>query len=226
MALDWGIVAEMALVLMAWSLLYRENFFFKIAEALVIGWFMSMSLVVGLDILKGRVYVPLVVEGKWLSPTLIVTILGLFYLARLHKDTKWLARWPISLMAGVASAVAVKGVVYAQIIRLVTMKSWAAGGMTAFNNIVILVFTVTGLSYFIFTREHKGALGAVSSFGLYALMITFGWVAGTYLMSLISMSVGHMRTLMQVPGIYVSAVGVIVLVIGIIYDQKKAKTIV
>ena len=223
MALDWGIVAEMALVLMAWSLLYRENFFFKIAEALVIGWFMAMSLVVGLDILKGRVYQPLIVEGKWLSPTLIVTILGLLYLFRLHKDTRWLARWPISLMAGVASAVAVKGVVYAQIIRLVSMKSWAAGGMTAINNIVILVFTITGLSYFIFTREHKGALGVTSSIGLYALMITFGWVAGTYLMSLISMSIGHMRTLMQVPGIYVSAIGVIVLVAGIIYDQKKLK---
>lgn len=226
MALDWGIVAEMALVLMAWSLLYRENVFFKVAEALVIGWFMAMSFVVGLDILKGRVYVPLVVEGKWLSPTLIVTILGLFYLLRLHKDTKWLARWPISLMAGVASAVAVKGIVYAQIIRLVSMKSWAIGGMTAINNIIILVFTVTGLSYFIFTREHKGALGALSSFGLYALMVSFGWVAGTYLMSLISMSVGHMRTLMQVPGIYVSAVGVIVLIIGIIYDQRKTQTIV
>ena len=62
-----------------------------------------------------------------------------------------------------------------------------------------------------------------SSIGLYALMITFGWVAGTYLMSLISMSIGHMRTLMQVPGIYVSAIGVIVLVAGIIYDQKKLK---
>jgi hypothetical protein len=223
MAIDWGIVAEMVLVLMAWSLLYRENVFFRVAESLVIGWFMAMSLVVGLGILKGRVYQPLIIEGKWLSPVLIVTILGLFYLLRLHKDTRWLARWPISLMAGVASAVAVKGAIYAQIIRLVAMESWAAGGMTAINNIIILVFTLTGLSYFIFTREHKGALGVASSIGLYALMITFGWVAGTYLMSLISMSVGHMRTLMQVPGIYVSAVGVIVLVIGIIYDQKKLK---
>jgi len=223
MAIDWGIVAEMALVLMAWSLLYRENVFFRVAEALVIGWVMAMSLVVGLGILKGRVYQPLIVEGRWLSPVLIVTILGLFYLLRLHKSTRWLARWPITLMAGVASSVAVKGAIYAQIIRLVSMESWAAGGMTAINNIVILVFTFTGLCYFIFTREHKGALGALSTFGLYSLMVTFGWVAGTYLMSLISMSVGHMQTLMQVPGIYVSAAGVIVLIAGIIYDQRLKK---
>ncbi len=223
MAIDWGTVAEMALVLMAWSLLYRENVFFRIAEALVIGWFMAMSLVVGLGILQGRVYQPLIVEGRWLSPVLIVTIFGLFYLLRLHKSTRWLARWPISLMAGVASAVAVKGTIYAQIIRLISMKSWAAGGMTAINNIIVLVFTFTGLSYFIFTREQKGVLGGMSSIGLYALMITFGWVAGTYLMSLISMSVGHMRTLMQVPGIYVSATGVIVLIAGIIYDQRLKK---
>lgn len=225
MAINWGIIAEMSLVLMAWSLLYRENFFFRISEALVIGWFMAFSLVVGLDILKGRVYQPLIIEGRWLSPVLIVTILGLFYLLRLHKSTRWLARWPISLMAGVASAVAVKGTVYAQIIRLVTMGSWTSGGMTAINNIVVLVFTFTGLIYFIFTREHKGVLGGLSSIGLYALMITFGWVAGTYLMSLISMSIGHMQILMQVPGIYVSAVGAIVLIIGIIYDQMKAKTV-
>lgn len=225
MAINWGIIAEMSLVLMAWSLLYRENFFFRIAESLVIGWFMAFSLVVGLGILKGRVYQPLVIEGRWLSPVLIVTILGLFYLLRLHRDTRWLARWPISLMAGVASTVAVKGAIYAQIIRLVTMKGLAEGGMTTINNLIILVFTFTGLSYFIFTREHKGVLGGLSTIGLYALMITFGWVAGTYLMSLISMSIGHMRTLMQVPGIYVSAVGVILLIIAIIYDQRMAKTV-
>ncbi|MBS7635493.1 hypothetical protein KEJ34_08460 [Candidatus Bathyarchaeota archaeon] len=220
MSFDWGTAAEMALVLMAWSLLYRDNVFYRVAENLTIGWFMAMSLVIGLGLLRTRVYNPLFIEGRWLSPLIIVTILGLFYLLRLYRETRWLARWPISLMAGVASAVAVKGVIYAQIIRLVTMKSWAVGGLETINNIIIAVFTFTGLSYFIFTKEHRGVLGYLAGFGRYALMICFGWTAGTYLMSLISMSVGHMQTLMQVPGIYVSAVAVIILIIGIIYDTK------
>jgi hypothetical protein len=221
MEFDWGTAIEMSLVLMAWSLLYRDNILYRIAENLTVGWFMAMSLVVGLDILKSHVYTPLIIRGEWLSPTLIVTILGLLYLLRLLPETRWLARWPISFMAGVASAVAVKGVIYAQIIRLVTMKSWAVGGLESINNIIIATFTFTGLCYFIFTREHKGVLGALAGFGKYALMICFGWTAGTYLMSLISMSVGHMQTLMQVPGIYVSMLGVIILIIGIMYDRIK-----
>jgi hypothetical protein len=220
---DWGTALEMALVLMAWSLLYRENVFFRIAESLVIGWFMGFSFVVGVGLLRGRVFVPLFVQGQWLSPVLIMTMLGIFYWLRLYKKTAWLARWPISLLAGTGTGVAVKGIVMAQILRLVTMRDLLAGGLTSINNLIILVFTAVGLLYFVFTREHKGPFGAVARFGLYALIVAFGWTTGTYLMSLVSMSIGHMRVLMQEPGIYVSAIGLIVLAIGILYDQRKAK---
>jgi len=224
MSFDWGTALEMALVLMAWSLLYRENIFYRIAENLVIGWFMAFSFVVGMDLLRKSVYTPLFVQGRWLSPVIIVTILGLFYWVRLYKKTAWLARWPISLMAGTGTAVAVKGTIMAQIVRLVTMRDFAASGLASINNIVVFVFTATGLLYFLFTREHIGTLGKITRFGLYALIIGFGWTVGTYTMSLVSMSIGHMRVLMGDPGIYVVAVALVVLLIGIIYDQKKAKS--
>ena len=77
--------------------------------------------------------------------------------------------------------------------------------------------------YFTFTYKHEGILGKGAKVGLYMLMLAFGWAAGTYLMSLTSMSIGHMKTLMQVPGIYVAAIAIVVLIITILNDSRIIK---
>jgi hypothetical protein len=47
-------------------------------------------------------------------------------------------------------------------------------GASHFNNLVILVGTITGLLYFFFSKEHTGNFGKVTRVGIYFLMISFG----------------------------------------------------
>ena len=224
MAIDWVVVAQMTLVCMAWSRLYRPNLFYRISENLIVGWLIAFTFVNQMDILETRVWTPLVVEGN-IAGVIIPLLLGLLYWVRPFKATAWLARWPIALMTGTASAVAVKGAIYASIISLVTTKSFFASGVDAagvplgVNNLVVFLFTFFCMIYFTFTYKHEGLLGTASTIGLYMLMLSFGWAAGTYLMSLISMSIGHMQTLMKAPGIYVSAVAIVLLIITILNDS-------
>ena len=228
MAADWVIIVQMTLVVMAWSRLYRENVFYRISENLIVGWLIAFTFISNVKILETRVWTPLVLEGKW-QIVIIPLLLGLLYWIRPIKQTEWLARWPIALMTGTASAIAVKGAIYAELISLVATKNFLAPGVDAsgvpigVNNFVIFIFTFCCMVYFTFTYKHEGVLGKVADIGLYMLMLAFGWAAGTYLMSLTSMSIGHMQTMMQAPGIYVAAVAIVILIITILNDARIIK---
>lgn len=210
---------------MAWSRLYRGNAFYRISENLIVGWLIAFTFIQNMSILESRIWIPLVVEGN-IGLTLIPLVLGLMYWIRPFKQTAWLARWPIALMTGTASAIAVKGAIYAEILSLITTKNFLAPGVDAagipvgINNLIIFLFTFCCMVYFTFTYKHEGVLGTIAKTGLYMLMLTFGWAAGTYLMSLTSMSIGHMKTMMQVPGIYVAAVTIVILIITILNDSN------
>jgi hypothetical protein len=59
------------------------------------------------------------------------------------------------------------------------------------NNIVVFVGCITTLFYFYFSREHTGALGAVSRIGIIFIMIGFGASFGYTVMSRISLLIGR-----------------------------------
>ena len=65
------------------------------------------------------------------------------------------------------------------------------------NGLVVLIGVITGLSYFFFTKEHKGALGYSAKIGIYILMISFGASFGYTVMSRISLLIGQMIFLMR-----------------------------
>ena len=236
MAIDWIVVVQMTLVCMAWSRLYRPNLFYRISENLIVGWLIAFTFVNQVQIIETRIWLPLIEEGQ-VGAVIIPLVLGLLYWVRPFRQTAWLSRWSISLMTGTASAVAVKGALYASIISLATSKSFFAPGVDAagmpigLNNLIVFLFTFFCMIYFTFTYKHEGILGIATKIGLYMLMLAFGWAAGTYLMSLSSMSIGHMQTMMQVPGIYVAAVAIVLLIITILNDtgivnltQKKVSS--
>jgi len=64
-------------------------------------------------------------------------------------------------------------------------------GASHFNNLIILVGTVTGLLYFFFSKEHKGNFGKVTRVGIYFLMISFGASFGFAVMGRISLLIGR-----------------------------------
>jgi hypothetical protein len=50
---------------------------------------------------------------------------------------------------------------------------------------------VTGLIYFYFSKEHRGAFGQTARIGIYFLMVTFGASFGYTVMSRMSLLIGR-----------------------------------
>lgn len=101
-------------------------------------------------------------------------------------------------------------------------------GVSIFNNILILVGTITGLLYFYFSKEHKGAFGKVTRVGIYFLMVSFGASFGFAVMGRISLLIGRFTDLITYGGpaynhgsIWVFIIMVIVLAVWAIKGDKN-----
>jgi hypothetical protein len=54
-------------------------------------------------------------------------------------------------------------------------------------------------------------------------MVTFGWISGTFFMSLTAFSIADMVVLMEMPSLYVSAAAVVLLLADIVYRNMRGK---
>ena len=69
-------------------------------------------------------------------------------------------------------------------------------GYPDFTAIIVIVGVLSTLTYFYFSREHKGMIGKVSKVGTYFLMIFFGATFGYTVMSRMSTFIGRIDFLL------------------------------
>jgi hypothetical protein len=213
----FGGLLSAAVILMAWSGLYRTTKLYSTSESLVIGLYLGFMFAEGLRSLSAKVFTPLFLRGQWMSDLTILLFLGLLYYTRLFRGKEWPSRIPMAILAGIATGLAVRGAIYAQIVQQLIVGSLI--GKTVFgtfNNILIVIITFTALSYMIYTREHKGPLRISSRIGRLGLMIAFGWTLGTYLMSLISFAIGQIGILATPPGLYLTIPALLLIGVDIV----------
>jgi len=59
-----------------------------------------------------------------------------------------------------------------------------------------VIGTFSGLIYFFFSKEHKGAFGGLAKLGIWFLMLSFGASFGYTVMSRMSLLIGRMDYLL------------------------------
>jgi hypothetical protein len=214
------------LIVMIWSVLYRENIFYRIAEHIAIGSFFGYTLYMGLKTLYTKTFLPMIATGD--LNLILVTMFGIMMWMRLIPSPKlvWISRISLSLLAGISIGIGIRGAISAQIIKQTIMGSWIVIGdiPTSINNIITTLFAFSTLVYFIYTREHKGVQGAIAKVGRIAIMVCFGAILGTFLMGNTAFSIGQIPKLVTGIGIYVSAVAVMLIIIDIFWQERKRKS--
>ena len=95
-----------------------------------------------------------------------------------------MARWPIAFFVGVYAAINLLQYVQGDILPQMRATILLPTSLAA---LVLLAGTLTTLSYFFFSREHRGLLGASAQVGIWFLMISFGAAFGTTVMSRMSL---------------------------------------
>tara|TARA_A100000164_G_scaffold98904_1_gene86094 strand:+ start:554 stop:1447 length:894 start_codon:yes stop_codon:yes gene_type:complete len=134
-------------------------------------------------------------------------VLGIMMLLSLIPSLSWMARWGIAYIVGMAAGLRAYGYLSSNVIGQVkgtavnildlNLPVFSLSSPSIFNNIIIITGTITGLLYFYFSKEHKGALGTATKIGINFLMISFGASFGFAVMGRISLLIGRFTDLIM-----------------------------
>lgn len=188
-----GIWIATLLTLCIFSFLYKDNPFYRFAEHLFVGvsagyWAMYSWYNVLLPNL-GR---PLFMEHRLIL--LIPLTLGILMLLRLFPKIGWLSRWPLAFIVGMTSGYYL--VTFLQTNALAQARATIVP-LNNINNVILIVGVATGLLYFFFSTQHKGAVGVSARIGRMFLMVAFGASFGYTVMARISLLIGRIYFLLE-----------------------------
>jgi hypothetical protein len=157
------------------TLAYDDNPLYEIGSYLLIGSSAGWSAIVIIDFLRKSAWTPSF-TGKPLY--FLSILLGLALFARYFKNYRWLYRYPMAIVIGTGVGLAINGAIGAQITKQISanfLPLTSGAPMTIFNNLLIIIGSMTSLSYFLFTDRFSNKYTAsVSKIGRYFLMATFG----------------------------------------------------
>jgi hypothetical protein len=192
------------------SFLYRDNPFYRIAEAVLVGVSAAYWMVIGFwDVLVpnllGKIW-PAVVQS-WAMPGLsgpeaarnlwyvVPLLLGVMLLWSLSPKGAWIARWPLAFVIGTTAGLRMIGFLHgdflaqirSSIVPLVVITSGAFDPWQSMRNVIVVVAVLCCLVYFLFSFEHTGVVGKAAKVGMWVLMITFGASFGYTVMGRIAL---------------------------------------
>src|SRR4029077_14069348 len=115
----------------------------------------------------------------------------------------WIARWPLALVVGTFAGLKLVNFldadfvaqIRATIVPLLVMTDGRFDPWASLRNIGLIVGVLSCLTYFHFSVEHKGVVGAVSRVGIWFLMITFGASFAYTVMGRIALLAGRLEFL-------------------------------
>ncbi len=205
-----GIWVAALLTLCIYSFLYRDNPFYRFAEHLFVG--VSVGYGIVLTVHQGLIpfaWDPLseaVKQQQWSGLVRLIPIgIGVLFFARLVPTHAWLIRYPIAILIGVGSGLAIPNVMRADIFQQVhgTLTPFAkihAGELDLFQifgAILMLIGVISTLTYFFFSVEHRGVVGGISKIGIVFLMIGFGSAFGNTVMGRVSLLIQRVDFLLH-----------------------------
>ena len=239
------------LTLGIFSYLYRDNPFYKIAEHVFVG--VSAAYVAAISFwtqiypnLFGRLFPkdgPLAFTGlefdfnhEFNILYLFPMLLGIMMLISVFQQFNWMARWGIAYTVAIAAGLKAFGYLNSNVLNQVKASSvdifsgslpfFSLGGDSVFNNIVLVVGTLSALMYFYFSKEQSGNFGKLTRVGIYFLMISFGASFGFAVMGRISLLVGRFRELIAYsePSYNYSTIWLLFLIIAfLLYHSIREK---
>lgn len=189
------------LTLAIFSFLFKDNPFYKVAEHIFVGVANGYAVTFYWhNILVPSLFDPLF-RGHLLY--IIPFMVGALYFTRFIPKVSWLVRIPIGITIGYYTGASVPAVIEADIIRQIqgtlltrsNFAAWNAGPLGWVWSVLLFIGVLCTLSYFYFSREHKGLLNVSSRIGIVFIMIGFGAAFGYTVMARISLLVGRLQFL-------------------------------
>jgi hypothetical protein len=199
----WVWVAAL-LTLAIYSFLYKDNPVYKVAEYIFVGLSAGYwAAFLWWNYAYPNLFEPLAQGHYW---NLIPIAMGFMMFTQLSRRTSWLVRFPLTFVLGVSLGLQIVAAVEGDLMPQLagTFSPFTRGAL--FNTydfwesvgyIVLLVGVLATITYFFFSKEHKGILGVSSKIGIYFLMVAFGASFGYTIMARISLLFGRLHFLLS-----------------------------
>jgi hypothetical protein len=205
-----GIWVAAVLTIMVYSYLLGDNPLYAVAEHLLVGSAVAYAVIVAVhSVLIPRLIVPLQ-GGSWLY--IIPLALGVLLLTKVKASWAPMGNTSMGLLMGVGVALAVSGAllgtVWPQVAgTIVPLKPSAypdRGWVGVAEGAIIVIGTIGALLYFHFGRGTPsmhgrlwaGLVNGWAKVGHWAIMIAFGAIFASLVMSRVSVFVGRMQFLL------------------------------
>ena len=157
------------------SMLWKDNPCFKFGQQATIGIVIANGILVNMNSLIRNGIKPLI-AGR--ITMIVPLVFGIMLYTRLSKEYSWVAKYPTAMMVGVGTGIMIMGTLRGQVIDQVKATVLdvftATDLMGTFNGILILIGVVSSISFWLFTKEHTGGLGSLSTSGRIYLMVSLG----------------------------------------------------
>lgn len=211
------------LILMTYSILYRENIFYHFIEVIVIGFLMGYTIYAAITTLQSTLISPLMAGALIL---IVPAISGILLYTTFIDRYRFLSRWVTAAVAGTGMGLATSRSIPVSILGQISglyLNVSKADAFTIINWLIILSATISGLAYFIFTKEHKGVLGKVTKLGLIFMMVAFGTTFGASNFTKQSYVIPLALLISKMPQFYIVLLAAAIVVFDIIWRSKKKK---
>lgn len=200
-----------ALVTLAlYSVLYRENPVYRLAEHIFLGLATGLGLYMTWKTVLYPMWWQELAQGRW--PWIFALVAGMMYYTIYSKRFSWMSRLIMMTMMGLGAGLAFRAFfgtfmpqIGASFKPLVVIQPAPGGGtdvagsiFASFTNVLFLVTLVSVMTYFFFSFEHKNpGVRRAAALGRWLMMIAFGAMFGSTVMARMSLFIGRLDFLFR-----------------------------
>jgi len=190
-----------------YSFLYKENAWFRVAEATYLGTAVGYEITVNLKYLRDQW------GGVWSSTAFMMTmfafamLIGLLWYFRFSKKHFYLYRIPLAILVGTGIGQAMQTIIFAQFLSQVkgqiSTPLFVSGELvTSINNILVAVMVPCTLLYFWFTgygvNRDTALMKGIDKVARYTMMAGFGSAFGYTVLTRYSLFIGRCQFLLGI----------------------------
>ncbi len=195
------------LTLVVFSYLIKDNFLYRLAIHILVGVAAGYALLVAYKaVLEKMLILPLLQDPQTNVGLVVPLTLGLLLLAKLLPRMGWVGNVSMAFLFGVGAALAIGGAMvgtlWPQTLASISSFNLAHVGLPgAFNNFILFIGAISVLFYFYFTgAQRRKALRAVASLGKAFIMIAFGALFATGLVTFVTLLISRINFILEVVG--------------------------
>lgn len=193
-----GTVVAIICTLAIFSLVFRENAFYRLFEHIYIGLAAGYSLqIVIREVIDPLFYQPVFIEGKWWG--IFAALGGIMFYFVYSRKLNWISRIPIGLFMGMSAGQVFQ--IYANTMWPQLEKSFlplnphaisetgaVIGWVGVLNNFIFIAVMLAVMTYFFFSfKQENRFIKFSASSGRALLMIAFGALFGATIMARLSL---------------------------------------